>query len=257
MALFRCGSTIIGAPAGAARGFGPWRRALARHEAGVDPATYLDTGRPADVGAAADVAGVANMGGVVDVATLVRRAAEGDKWAWERLVDQFGRLIWSITRDFRLPESDASDVFQATWLRLLEHIDRLEYPARVGSWIATTARHECLRCVAGRKKVLLAQEDLLPARDATQALVPRGCRDPRADASRILEPIDMFKQAQPGCLEHVRGITLRQPEVSGNRPDKPAELINKPFPRPLVAFGGAPHKRRDIHDATHIGDASH
>lgn len=123
---------------------------MPRHEAGADSATDPEAGVAVD--AAVDVAGV------IDVATLVRRAAEGDKRAWERLVDQFGRLIWSITRDFRLTESDASDVFQATWLRLLEHIDRLEYPARVGSWIATTARHECLRCVAGRKKVLLVQD---------------------------------------------------------------------------------------------------
>jgi RNA polymerase sigma factor (sigma-70 family) len=141
-------SPIPGVPAKALRGSRPWRRTLASSEAGADPATATYSG----AGAAADTAGV------IDVATLVRRAAEGDKWAWERLVDQFGRLIWSITRDFRLPESDASDVFQATWLRLLEHIDRLEYPARVGSWIATTARHECLRCVAGRKRVLLVQD---------------------------------------------------------------------------------------------------
>jgi RNA polymerase sigma factor (sigma-70 family) len=98
-------------------------------------------------------------GGQVDVGMLVRRAAAGDRSAWEGLVDQFGRLIWAMTRDFRLPESDAADVFQATWLRLLEHIDRLEYPERVGSWIATTARHECLRTVAGRKKVVLIHDD--------------------------------------------------------------------------------------------------
>lgn len=97
--------------------------------------------------------------GPVDVAVLVRRAAAGDRVAWERLVDQYGRLIWAMTRDFRLPESDAADVFQATWLRLLEHIDRLQYPERVGSWIATTARHECLRMVAARKKVVLVQDD--------------------------------------------------------------------------------------------------
>ncbi len=58
--------------------------------------------------------------GVADVAQLVRRAAEGDHWAWERLVDQYARLIWAMTRDFKLGESDAADVFQATWLRLLE-----------------------------------------------------------------------------------------------------------------------------------------
>lgn len=79
--------------------------------------------------------------------------------AWERLVDQFSRLIWSITVDFKLVESDAADVVQTTWLRLLEHIDRLQYPERVGSWLAATARNECLRNLAARKRVVLAQDD--------------------------------------------------------------------------------------------------
>ena len=94
-----------------------------------------------------------------DVAGLVRLAAEGDLQAWERLVDQYARLIWAITGDFKLVESDAADVAQTTWLRLLEHIDRIEYPARVGSWLAATARHECLRCVAAEKRVVLAHDD--------------------------------------------------------------------------------------------------
>ena len=95
-----------------------------------------------------------------DVARLVRRAAEGDLNAWERLVDQYARLIWSITGEFKLVESDAADVAQTTWLRLLEHIDRIEYPARVGSWLAATARHECLRSLAARKRVVLSQDEI-------------------------------------------------------------------------------------------------
>src|SRR5580704_7356264 len=90
---------------------------------------------------------------------LVRRAAEGDRQAWERLVDQYARLIWSITAEFKLIESDAADVAQTTWLRLLEHIDRIEYPDRVGSWLAATARNECLRSLAARKRVVLAHDD--------------------------------------------------------------------------------------------------
>jgi RNA polymerase sigma factor (sigma-70 family) len=113
--------------------------------------------------------GEANAGGTVaamqeqdtiDIAWLVRRAADGDRSAWERLVDQYARLIWAMTRDFRLTESDAADVAQVTWLRLLEHIDRLEHPARVGSWLAATARRECLRSVARRNKLVPGGDDL-------------------------------------------------------------------------------------------------
>ena len=104
-----------------------------------------------DTGSGGDVASL-------DVARLVRRAATGDKGAWERLVDQYNRLIWSITREFKLFESDAADVVQTTWMRLIEHIDRLQHPERVGSWLAATARNECLRCLAARKRVVLAHE---------------------------------------------------------------------------------------------------
>jgi len=95
-----------------------------------------------------------------DVAVWVRRAADGDHAAWERLVAQYARLIWSITVEFKLVESDAADVAQTTWLRLLEHIDRIEHPDRVGSWLAATARNECLRSLAARKKVVPSQDDV-------------------------------------------------------------------------------------------------
>jgi RNA polymerase sigma factor (sigma-70 family) len=98
-------------------------------------------------------------GGTLDVAGLVRRAAAGDRWAWERLVEQYNQLIWAMTRDFRLVESDAADVVQITWLRLLEHIDRLQQPARVGSWLAATARRECLRTLAARKRMVPVSDD--------------------------------------------------------------------------------------------------
>ena len=97
--------------------------------------------------------------GAIDVEDLVRRAAQGDQEAWEGLIGQFSRLIWSITVDFKLTESDAADVVQTTWLRLLEHIDRIEHPARVGSWLAATARNACLRSLAAKKRVVLGHED--------------------------------------------------------------------------------------------------
>jgi RNA polymerase sigma factor (sigma-70 family) len=96
---------------------------------------------------------------ISDIAGLVRDARAGDRLAWEHLVKQYARLIWSITAEFKLAESDAADIAQTTWLRLLEHIDRIEYPDRVGSWLAATARNECLRSLAARKKVVLAHDE--------------------------------------------------------------------------------------------------
>lgn len=93
-----------------------------------------------------------------DSADLVVRAAAGDKEAWEQLVDRYARLVWAVTRSFRLADSDASDVSQTAWLRLLEHVDRID-PVRVGAWLVVTTRRECLRVLALRKRVLLTYED--------------------------------------------------------------------------------------------------
>ena len=59
--------------------------------------------------------------------------------AWYGLVDEFNRMIWAVARAHRLSDADAGDVVQVTWLRLLESLDRLHNPARVGGWLATTA----------------------------------------------------------------------------------------------------------------------
>jgi RNA polymerase sigma factor (sigma-70 family) len=107
-----------------------------------------------------DAPGLGNHVVELDAARLVRQAANGDKHAWERLVDQYARLIWSITGEFKLVESDAADVVQTTWMRLIEHIDRIQHPERVGSWLAATARNECLRVLAARKRIVLAPEDV-------------------------------------------------------------------------------------------------
>jgi RNA polymerase sigma factor (sigma-70 family) len=97
---------------------------------------------------------------IPDIATQIRQAAGGDRQAWNRLVSQYGRLIWSITARFTLSESDAADVVQTTWMRLIEHIDRIEQPDRVGAWLAATARNECLRHVSARKRIVLVHENV-------------------------------------------------------------------------------------------------
>jgi RNA polymerase sigma factor (sigma-70 family) len=78
------------------------------------------------------------------VEQVLEAAARGDERAWDALVDRYGRLLWSITRSHRLDTADAADVFQTTWLRLVEHLPRLTTPGAVGAWLATTARRECL-----------------------------------------------------------------------------------------------------------------
>jgi RNA polymerase sigma factor (sigma-70 family) len=96
------------------------------------------------------------------VARLVEGAARSDAGAWEELVERHGRMVAAIARSHGLPDADIADVTQTVWLRLLEHIDRIRHPERVGGWLATTTRNECMRVWRQRGRVtLLADPGLL------------------------------------------------------------------------------------------------
>jgi RNA polymerase sigma factor (sigma-70 family) len=99
---------------------------------------------------------------VSDVGQLVRDAAGGDQVAWDRLVARFNGLVWSVARAHRLDSADASDVVQTTWLRLVENLGRLQDPERVGAWLATTARRECLRTLRLSARQVPTETELLP-----------------------------------------------------------------------------------------------
>jgi len=86
-----------------------------------------------------------SSGGDVDTTTLLEAAARGDQASWDALVERYAGLLWSIARAHRLSDADAADVVQTTWLKLVEHLGRIKDPERLPGWLATTARHECLR----------------------------------------------------------------------------------------------------------------
>lgn len=92
-------------------------------------------------------------------AELVERALHDDDAAWDQLVQLYSALVRAVTRQFRLCDADAADVVQTTWLRLLEHIGQINDGSRVGPWLATTARRECLRVVAQRKRIVLSGDE--------------------------------------------------------------------------------------------------
>ncbi len=85
---------------------------------------------------------------------LLKQASDGDQRAWDELVNRYTRLLWSVGRAHRLDTADAADAVQTTWLRLLEHLDRIEDPERLVGWLVTTMRRECLRILrrTGRER---------------------------------------------------------------------------------------------------------
>jgi RNA polymerase sigma factor (sigma-70 family) len=114
---------------------------------------------------------------------VVLAAGAGDREAWEALVLRYGSLVRSRVRAFRLPEADAQDAVQETWLRLVENLHRLRDPECLPGWLATTARRECLRLLQCPPPAVLAEAETVadpapgPEQQVLEAETVREVRD--------------------------------------------------------------------------------
>jgi RNA polymerase sigma factor (sigma-70 family) len=142
-----------------------------------------------------------------EAAMLVGAAAGGDRSAWDALVDAYSGLIWTVARNHRLTPGDAGDVSQTTWLRFVENIDRISDPTRVGAWLATTARRECLRLLGRSKRTVLSGEELDPAADRLRLATPEADSELLA-AERDQEVQQAFSRLTVRCRELLQFLLL-------------------------------------------------
>ena len=117
--------------------------------------------------------------GDYSVTWMVDAANRGDERAWHEIVDRYTPLLASVIRRFRLTTAEAQDVAQTVWLRLVEHLGSLREPRALPTWIITTARRECLRCVSDQRRVVA-----LDPQDPSWLATPADEADPGAGLVR-------------------------------------------------------------------------
>jgi RNA polymerase sigma factor (sigma-70 family) len=92
---------------------------------------------------------------------LVQACRAGDPAAWEALVERYQRLVYAIARHSGLDAEQSADVFQRVFELLIEALPRIERPALIGAWLATTARHEAWRVSRGERMAYRMQGEPL------------------------------------------------------------------------------------------------
>ena len=103
---------------------------------------------------------------------LVTRAGNGDKQAWDTLVERYAPLIWSFCRRYRLSNADANDVGQRVWLQLVSQLDKIRDPAALPGWLATATQRECGQQTEMAEQELLTGERHAALREAFTRLPP-------------------------------------------------------------------------------------
>ena len=148
-----------------------------------------------------------------DTGALVKSAASGDSRAWSALVARFGRLVWSVARAHGLRTADAEEVFQTTWLRLTEHVGRLNEPERVGAWLATTARNESLKVIRAGGRITVTDDLQLLDRgaDETPERIALEAEEATERTERIGRVWSVFERLPARCQRLLRVLIATPP----------------------------------------------
>jgi RNA polymerase sigma factor (sigma-70 family) len=145
------------------------------------------------------------------VIDLVTRARNGDRSAWDALVDRYSPLIWAICRRYQLDRTDAEDVGQAVWLRLVEQLDNLREPAALPGWLATTTQRECCRVKRAGCRPAAGEQvpdaENLPDEQAVAA------DDELLTAERHAALRVAFSDLPPSC-QHLLALLMGDPPIS-------------------------------------------
>jgi len=95
------------------------------------------------------------------IARLVSAARQGSEDALGEIVTELSPLLWQVARAAGLNSSDAEDVLQTVWMRLLTHLDDIHTSAALTGWLAVTTRREAWRVSAVARRQLPADTELL------------------------------------------------------------------------------------------------
>jgi RNA polymerase sigma factor (sigma-70 family) len=94
-------------------------------------------------------------------AQLVARCRAGDEGAWRELVERFSRYVYAIAvQGFRLPDSEAEDVFQEVFARAYERLDALRDDEAIKPWLAQLTRRLCIDSRRASSREHLSSEEL-------------------------------------------------------------------------------------------------
>lgn len=100
---------------------------------------------------------------------LLRRAREGDRRAFDEIIERLMPLVWNVARAQGVSREQSSDVVQNTWLQLVEHLDSIRVPEALAAWLVTVTRHEARRVrAAGRRDDVVEPELLSDLPDPTR-----------------------------------------------------------------------------------------
>ena len=89
---------------------------------------------------------------------LLRGARNGDQDSWAALVRGTSNAVYRGLAAFDVPTEAREELYHETFVKLVEHLDRIERPAALPAWLMSTARNQALQYLRKRSRTIPVAE---------------------------------------------------------------------------------------------------
>jgi RNA polymerase sigma factor (sigma-70 family) len=143
-----------------------------------------------------------------DLTHSTRAAAGGDDHAWTDLVTRLDGILHAVAKRYRLGAADVDDVVQTTWLRAIDHVDRLDDPGALAGWLVTTARREAMDTLQRAVREIVTDD--VPALDQADPATPETIAIEREQRAAVRDAVARL----PARQRRVVDLLLMTPSPS-------------------------------------------
>jgi len=82
-----------------------------------------------------------------EIIRLVTRCLEGREDAWEEFLQRYARLIWATAQRSGASPEEAEEIFQRSWVVIVEGLGKLKNREALVGWIVSITRNQTLRLI--------------------------------------------------------------------------------------------------------------
>jgi len=82
-----------------------------------------------------------------EIIRLVTRCLEGREDAWEEFLQRYARLIWATAQRSGASPEEAEEIFQRSWVVIVESLGKLKNREALVGWIVSITRNQTLRLI--------------------------------------------------------------------------------------------------------------
>lgn len=139
---------------------------------------------------------------------LVQECLSGSEEAWNRLIDKYKRLIYSVPVKYGFSSEDAGDVFQTVCVDLFTNLAKLRKIESLRSWLITVATHKCFHWKKHQRQEV--ELDAMEQEVAEEIAAPPQMLEEVEQEQMVRDAIERLS---PRCAQMVRMLFFEQPPV--------------------------------------------